>query len=78
MNRCPDYAFRCKYGACVDKTVKCNGKKDCVDGSDENLPECNKNSQRPQQTNATNCPYELSLHYFPRIIHFYPLKNWFM
>jgi len=38
--RCPSYAYRCKYGACVDKNAKCNGKNDCVDGSDENLPEC--------------------------------------
>jgi len=46
--RCPKYAYRCKYGACVDKSKKCDGKNDCADGSDENLPECRSiNSQNP-------------------------------
>lgn len=39
-NRCPNYSFRCKYGACVDYNAKCDGKNDCIDGSDENMPEC--------------------------------------
>jgi len=33
--RCPNFLFRCKYGACVSKNSKCNGIKDCADGSDE-------------------------------------------
>jgi len=43
-NRCQSHEYRCKYGACVDKSTKCNGKNDCVDGSDENLPECKQSS----------------------------------
>lgn len=50
--RCPNYAFRCKYGACVKKNAKCNGENDCIDGSDENLPECRSS---PQQSNGPNC-----------------------
>lgn len=60
-NRCPGSAFRCNYGACISKNAKCNGKNDCVDGSDEQLPECKKlglsipsSPPRPQQTQATS------------------------
>lgn len=28
----------------MDKSAKCNGKNECVDGSDENLPECKQYS----------------------------------
>jgi len=45
FNRCQSYLFRCNYGACVDKNVLCNGVKECVDGSDENLPECRVSHQ---------------------------------
>ncbi|XP_060871427.1 complement factor I-like [Metopolophium dirhodum] len=55
-NKCPGSAFCCNYGACVSKNSKCNGKYDCVDGSDEKLPECKKldlsissSPTRPQQ-----------------------------
>lgn len=34
---CPLNHFRCKYGACVHKSLKCNGIRDCADGSDEEL-----------------------------------------
>lgn len=34
---CPLNYFRCKYGACVQKSLKCNGIRDCADGSDEEL-----------------------------------------
>lgn len=45
FNRCPGLAFRCKYGACINKNLICDGNKDCVDGSDESAPECRVNSQ---------------------------------
>ncbi|XP_037299562.1 modular serine protease isoform X2 [Manduca sexta] len=38
---CPDYYFRCAYGACVDRGADCDGKNDCADGSDEDNVLCN-------------------------------------
>ena len=32
---CPEGLFRCDNGNCIDPNYKCNGKKDCKDGSDE-------------------------------------------
>lgn len=40
MPTCPDYAFRCSYGACIDGDAICNGIKDCIDNSDETLSNC--------------------------------------
>lgn len=31
---------RCLYGACVNGNAACNGKKECVDGSDEMTAKC--------------------------------------
>lgn len=33
--RCPTQLYRCSYGACVNRTARCDGLTDCVDGSDE-------------------------------------------
>lgn len=38
--RCPTYAFRCKYGACINKNLVCNGENDCKDNSDETNAKC--------------------------------------
>lgn len=27
--------FKCKYGACIKKSEKCDGVRNCADGSDE-------------------------------------------
>lgn len=35
FRRCPMYMYRCNYGACVSRIVRCNGLADCVDASDE-------------------------------------------
>lgn len=49
--RCPEYTLKCNYGACVSKSSRCDGRKQCADGSDElncptNLgPTANKPSQ---------------------------------
>ncbi|KAI4480244.1 hypothetical protein M0804_010242 [Polistes exclamans] len=32
---CPSNMFRCVYGACINRTSRCNGIKNCIDGSDE-------------------------------------------
>ncbi|XP_039491872.1 modular serine protease-like [Drosophila santomea] len=38
---CEDESFyRCTYGGCLNGTLKCDGKIDCWDGSDENKFEC--------------------------------------
>jgi len=33
--RCPNNSFRCQYGGCIDKDLRCNGNQDCADNSDE-------------------------------------------
>lgn len=40
--RCPEFAFQCAYGACVDGDAECNNEKQCADGSDENTARCPK------------------------------------
>ena len=37
---CPEGLFRCGNGQCIDPLYKCNGKKDCNDGSDESVALC--------------------------------------
>lgn len=32
--------FQCNYGACINLEDVCNGVPDCVDFSDELLPQC--------------------------------------
>ncbi|CAD6995674.1 modular serine protease isoform X2 [Ceratitis capitata] len=34
-SKCPTYAFRCAYGACIPGIKRCNNKQDCADNSDE-------------------------------------------
>lgn len=38
--RCPPFAFKCAYGACIYPDLMCNGQADCADGSDEKPPAC--------------------------------------
>lgn len=54
--RCPQFAFQCAYGACVDSSAECNSVIDCVDGSDENTAKCSK------VTNAKTCGYDKLIH----------------
>lgn len=37
---CPEPGFRCDYGACILRMARCDGKRDCVDGSDEKPELC--------------------------------------
>ncbi|CAH8568312.1 unnamed protein product [Schistosoma turkestanicum] len=37
---CPDGQLVCADGTCLSKNVFCDGKVDCLDGSDEKLPHC--------------------------------------
>lgn len=59
LNRCPGLAFRCDYGACISKNLKCDGKNDCFDGSDENAFVCRANSEiansSTYQSNQSAC-----------------------
>ncbi len=32
---CSPNSFTCKSGKCIPQNLKCNGKNDCPDGSDE-------------------------------------------
>nr|XP_041630520.1 modular serine protease [Drosophila kikkawai] len=39
--KCDDETkFQCTYGGCLDRALRCDGKTDCWDGSDENDFEC--------------------------------------
>ncbi|CAH8668749.1 unnamed protein product [Heterobilharzia americana] len=37
---CPPGQFRCRSGECLPRTVFCDGKRDCSDGSDEDPRSC--------------------------------------
>jgi len=38
--RRPQDEFSCVAGGCIPKILECDGKKDCVDGSDEAFANC--------------------------------------
>lgn len=48
--------FKCKYGACIKKSEKCNGIPNCADGSDEiaGCPGSTTDRTRPTIINTTN------------------------
>lgn len=46
--------FRCNYGACIDRDLKCNGVVNCADGSDEDPQLCS--SSRPTNSITTRRP----------------------
>ena len=39
---CPDGRFQCGSGECISDSSKCDGDRDCFDGSDESPPHCCK------------------------------------
>ncbi len=39
---CTASEFRCPNGRCLPERWKCDGEKDCADGSDEDLEMCGK------------------------------------
>lgn len=58
--RCQKNTFRCEYGACVSNSSRCDGIKQCADGSDE---KCDKDPvtskpiiTRPTTTTSHNKP----------------------
>lgn len=65
---CPAFTFRCNYGACIDGNLKCNGVRNCADGSDEDNTDCRSSSNpvtdgsnngrpaRPKPTTTTIAP----------------------
>lgn len=54
--RCPNYSFKCKYGACISKTKKCDGVKQCIDGSDEEQCFTSTSTPRPKPSKQTQSP----------------------
>ncbi|XP_004529370.2 modular serine protease [Ceratitis capitata] len=47
---CTDSSFKCHYGACIPYDQKCDGEKNCADGSDEWSFYCNKKLSNPNRT----------------------------
>lgn len=45
VEKCKLGEFSCRNGHCVHKTLKCDGKDDCTDGSDES--KCEKCEETP-------------------------------
>lgn len=56
---CPPNQFMCHAGSrrghCVPKAWRCNGRRDCFDGEDENYQNC------LEATEATQCPQTASM-----------------
>ncbi|CAD5117901.1 DgyrCDS6646 [Dimorphilus gyrociliatus] len=53
--RCPESTFACRNGEqCVDKDFKCDGEKDCSDGSDER--DCIQNPINPNEKYSPDDP----------------------
>ena len=43
---CQQDQFRCNDGHCIDEEYKCDGDKDCNDGSDETTELCGVNCEK--------------------------------
>ena len=43
---CNDDEFRCAYGECIPQQYRCDGDRDCEDGSDEKMKCSNKNKNQ--------------------------------
>ncbi|CAG0918395.1 unnamed protein product [Notodromas monacha] len=43
---CAPYEMKCQDNVCVNSTARCNGKRECPDGSDEAYCECDRNEFR--------------------------------
>lgn len=52
--RCPQFLFRCNYGACIDGDLKCNGVTNCADGSDEEPRLCRDVVTEPSVVTSTD------------------------
>ena len=39
---CLDGFYECENGECIFRSDRCNGEKDCTDGSDEGADNCGK------------------------------------
>lgn len=61
--RCPGFSFQCAYGACIDKTKKCDGEEDCKDGSDEDPELCEPKSRPTKKPFVTAPTYKPTYRY---------------
>lgn len=53
---CPAFNFRCAYGACIEESLRCNGVRNCADGSDEDQDLCRGGNTSNRMTTESPNP----------------------
>lgn len=79
VQKCKHDDWRCDNGTCIQKNLRCDGKIDCPDGSDE-VEACHKNPCGFEQVRCPNgvCIEKIKVKECVYIIHIYSFKFLFV